>query len=106
MEKEFKSCMGVFLRADLTGHGQFLPKRVGGPCPVGSALKRTPVEDFNYFSMIHNISTTYQKIGDLFCPVHISGLSLSVLRILKIKMYSSKLLKPSHINAKKTRNWL
>ena len=23
-------------------------------------------------------STTYQKIGDLFCPVHISGLSHSV----------------------------
>ena len=32
MEKELKSCMGVLLRADLKGHGQFsqfLPKRVG-----------------------------------------------------------------------------
>ena len=45
---------------------QFLPKRVGWPCPVRSALKRTPVQDFNSFSII--ISTTYQKIGDLFCP--------------------------------------
>ena len=26
----------------------------------------------------HIIRTTYQKIGDLFCPVHISGLSHSV----------------------------
>ena len=28
-----------------------------------------------------NISTTYQKIGDLFCPVHISGLSHSVISL-------------------------
>ena len=36
-----------------------------------SALKRTPMQDFNYFSIMfyYNISTTYQKIGDLFCPV-------------------------------------
>ena len=50
------------------------------PCPVRSALKRTPVQDFNSFSiMFYNIiSTTYQKIGDLFCPANISGLSHSV----------------------------
>jgi hypothetical protein len=38
------------------------------------------VQDFNSFSMIFYciISTTYQKIGDLFCPVHISGFSHSV----------------------------
>ena len=54
----------------------FLPKRVGWPCPVRSALKRTPVHDFNSFSIIfyYIITTTYQKIEDLFCPVHISGL--------------------------------
>ena len=40
-------------------------------------LKSTPLQDFNYFSIMfyYVISTTYQKIGDLFCPVHISGLS-------------------------------
>ena len=50
---------------------------VGWPCPVRSALKRTPVQDFNSSSiMVYNIiTTTYQKIGDLFCPVQISGLS-------------------------------
>ena len=50
---------------------QFLPKSVGWPCPVRSALKRTPLQDFNYFSIVlyYIISTTYQKIGDLFCPV-------------------------------------
>ena len=50
---------------------RFLPKRVGWPCPVRSALKRTPMQDFNYFSIMfyYIFSTTYQRIGDLFCPV-------------------------------------
>jgi hypothetical protein len=35
---------------------------------------------FNSFPIMfyYIISTTYQKIGDLFCPVHISELSHSV----------------------------
>ena len=38
------------------------------------------MQDFNSFSIIfcYIINTKFQKIGDLFCPVHISGLSLSV----------------------------
>ena len=50
---------------------QFLTKRVGWPCPVRSALKKTPVQGFNSFSIMlyYIISTTYQKIGDLFYPV-------------------------------------
>ena len=50
------------------------------PCTIRSALNRTPVQDFNSSSIIfyYIISTTYQKIGDLFCSVHISGLSHSV----------------------------
>ena len=50
---------------------QFMPKRMGLPCLVKSALKRTSMQDFKYFSMMFYfiISTTYQKIGDLFCPV-------------------------------------
>ena len=69
-----KICTGVVLRTDLTGHSQlanFCKKRVGWPCPVRSALKRTPIQDFNSFSMIfyHTFSSTYQRIGDLFCPV-------------------------------------
>ena len=32
------------------------------------------------------ISTTYQKIGDLFCLVHISGLSHSVLYLLLLTL--------------------
>ena len=73
MEKESKSCMGVLLRAELTGHGQFSqfpPKRGGWLCPVRSALNKTPVQDFNSFSIMfyYIFNTTYQKIGDLFCP--------------------------------------
>ena len=49
MVKKLKSCTGVLLRADLIAHQ---PKRVGWPCPVRSALKRTPVQDFNFFSII------------------------------------------------------
>ena len=46
-----------------------MPKRVG--CPVRSALKRTPVQDFNSFSILFYfvISISSQKIGDLFFPV-------------------------------------
>ena len=75
MEKELKSCMGVLLRADLTGHGRPSPfaKKggMGWPCPVRSALNRTPVPDFDSFSIMfyYIIRTTYQKIGDLFCLV-------------------------------------
>ena len=58
---------------------QFLPKRVGWPCPVSSAFKRTPVKDFNHFSiMFYYInSTTNQKIALLYfwtfaqCLIHV-----------------------------------
>ena len=35
------------------------------------------MQNFNHFPIMlyYIISTTYQKIGDLICPVHISGLS-------------------------------
>ena len=38
---------------------------------VRSALKRTPVQNFNHFSIMFNyiFSTTYERIGDLFCSV-------------------------------------
>ena len=70
MEKELKSCVGVLLRDDLTWHSHPSPFSQNG-CPVKSALKKTPVQDFNYFSLMFLciISTTYQNIGDLFCPV-------------------------------------
>ena len=78
MEKQLKSYTGVLLRANLTGHGH--PTYFGRhllinywlkwPCPVKSALKRTPVQDFKSYSIMFNniISNTNQKIGDLFCP--------------------------------------
>ena len=83
MEKELESCRGFLLRADLTGHGHpscFGQRGLGWPCPVRAALKRTPVQDINSFSIMfyYIISPTYQKIGDLFCPAHISGLSNNV----------------------------
>ena len=60
------------MKADLTVHD--LPTLFGRwawmAVPVMSDFKRTPVEDFNSFSiMFYYISTTYKKIGDLFCPV-------------------------------------
>ena len=85
MAKELKSCMGDF---------EGWPNRawpsypfwqksadwLNWLSPVRPALKRTPVQDFNSFSIIfyYFINTTNQKIRDLFCPVHISGLSKSV----------------------------
>ena len=74
MGKELKSCTGVLWRADLAWSiGRFLPKRVGWPCHVRSALKRMPVQDFNRFSIMicYIISTTYQNIGDLFYCISI-----------------------------------
>ena len=49
----------------------FLLIQVWWLSPVKSALKRTPVPDFNTFSIMFYsiISTTYQKIVDRFCPV-------------------------------------
>ena len=79
MEKESKSCTGVLLRADLTDHGHLtLFGRSKPICPVRSALIRKHVEDFDSFSIMfyYLIGTTYKN---LFCPVHISGLSLSVI---------------------------
>ena len=51
---------------------------------VMSVLKRTPMQDFNSLPIVlyYIISTTYQKIGDRFCPVHISGLLHSVNRFI------------------------
>ena len=69
MKKELKSCTGVLLIADLTGHGH--PTCFGWPCPVRPALKRTPVQDFNSSTVMfyYFLSTTFQKIGDPFFPV-------------------------------------
>ena len=47
MEKELKSCTGVLLRADLTGYGHLT--LFGRKGLNGHALKRAPVQDFNYF---------------------------------------------------------
>ena len=63
--------MGVLLRADLTGHGQFsqfLPKRVGW---LVSPQKDACAGFQPFFSIMfyYIFSTTYQKIGDLFCPI-------------------------------------
>ena len=85
MEKESKFCTGVLLRAEPTGHSHpthFGRKGLDGHVLLGQPPKRTPMQDFNSFSILfyYISSTTYQKIGDLFCPVHISGLSHSVLK--------------------------
>ena len=75
-----KSCRFCAWKWPFQPISQSLPKRVGWPCSVRPALKRTPVQNLNSFSIMfyYIISTTYQKIWDLFCPVHIFGLSHSV----------------------------
>ena len=73
----------------------FWQKGLEWPCPVRSALKKTPVQDFSSFSIIfyYIISTTYQKIGDLFCPVHIFRLFKNFIQIFeKIKTFELKML--------------
>ena len=80
MEKELKSYTGVLLRADLTGHGHpphFGRKGLNGHALLGQPSKGHPCRILILFSMIFYciISTTYQKIGALFFPVHICGLS-------------------------------
>ena len=65
MGKWLKSCTCVLLRADLTGHGH--------PTLFGrwAWMAWTLMQEFNSFSIMfyYIISTTYKKIGDLFCPV-------------------------------------
>ena len=60
MEKELKSCLGAFLRSDLTGHViQAVSGKIGGMASM---------QNFNsFFIMFYCIIST--KIGDLFCPV-------------------------------------
>ena len=78
MGKEFKSCKGVLLRTDLTGHGQFSQsvefcqklKRVGWLCLL------------QHFQ--HRISKIWRPIQ----PCYIPGLSHSVPRqLLSIRNY-------------------
>ena len=91
MYKESKSCTGVLLRANLIRHGHptcFGRKGwLGWPCPV-----RTHVQGFNslYIVFYYNIRTTHPKIGDLFCPVHISGLSHSVCTCRSILNFTER----------------
>ena len=68
----------------------FWPKGLGWPRPIMSAFKRIPVQDFNSFFIIfcYIISTKYKKFGNLYCPVHISGISHGVSFISKIIHYS------------------
>ena len=74
MEKELISCTDVLLRVwpnRARPSHPFWQLLVGWLCPVRSTLKRTPVQDFKSVSIMfyYIISTTYQKIGGLFCPV-------------------------------------
>ena len=63
-------------RADLTGHSQFRPKKVGWPCPVSSVLKRTPVQDFYFFIMFYHKSKNWRPI----LPCYISVLQHSMIQ--------------------------
>ena len=52
------------------------------------------MQDFDFFPIMfyYIISTTYKKIGDLFCPVHISGLSHNVHTIKRHYSYQELLV--------------
>ena len=49
----------------------------------------TPMQEFDSFSIVfyYIISTKYLKVGELFCRVHISGLSLSVHRLALFSLW-------------------
>ena len=70
MGKELKSCTGVLLRADLTGHDH--PTHFGRNSLDVHALlgqpSKTPVQDFDSFCIMlyYIVNTAYQNIGDLF----------------------------------------
>ena len=88
MEKELKSCIGVLSRADLAGHGQFSQSVDfcqkgwdGYALAIRPALKRMPVQDFNYFLImlyvlpfLHDISKNWRST----LPCYIFELSNSV----------------------------
>ena len=54
MEKELKSWTGILMGADLTGHPfwQKVADWLNWLFPVRSALKRTPVQDFDFFPLM------------------------------------------------------
>ena len=70
----------------------FLQLLVGLPCPVKSALKRTLLQCFNSFSIsfYYIITTTYKKIGYLFCLVCISGLLQMWCRLMSVRLWNFK----------------
>ena len=80
----------ILLRADLTGHGH--PTlfgrwaRMAMPVSLGQPSKGHPSRISILISIMfyYLTSTTNQKIGDLFCPVHISRLSHSVCQEQKL----------------------
>ena len=85
MAIEKNRILGGVLELRAKQHSQFSPfarflgKWAKLAVPFGWLLQND-LQDFNFFPIMfyYIISTTYQKIGDLFCPVHISGLSHSV----------------------------
>ena len=91
MEKELKSCTGVLLRADLTGHGhiqpisRFLPKREawpskGHPCRISIPIQLCP-------------TTLLAPLGDLFCLV----IFLEYSRVCMNQNYSAHMPKTKHV---------
>ena len=76
------SCMGVMMRADLTGNGHpivFCTKGLDDRVLSSHSSKGNPWHAGFQFIIFHNIIiTTCQKVGDIFCPVHIPGLLHSV----------------------------
>ena len=67
MEKELKSCTGVLLRTDHTGHGQF--SQSADFCKKGWDAHAEFQFFFHNAIMYYIFSTTCPKNGDLFCPV-------------------------------------
>ena len=75
----FKTCQSDSPHILCESH-PFCQKGLGWPCQVGQPSKGHPCRILILFSIMfyYIISTTYQKIGVLFCPVHIFGVSHSV----------------------------
>ena len=84
MGKEFKSCTGVLLRADLIGHGhptRFGRKGLNGHALLGQPSKGHPCRISTFFSTMfyYIISTTHKKLETYFSLLYFWTFELYVI---------------------------
>ena len=89
--KQGKIGVQFLISNNVVGHYGKIIKILNG-CPDRSALKGTPMKDLIFFSiMFYSIfSTTYQRIGDLFC--HVIFLHFRTVRQINLEAFHYNLV--------------